>query len=67
MGNEQSLSRLVHDINGKCTNLKSAAALLSGMASPKELELLRLMSEQSRSLADAISAYESQQRGLRPK
>lgn len=67
MGNDDSLSSLVHDINGKCSNLKSAAALLRGESSKEELELLALMSKQARSLADAISSYESLRRGERPK
>lgn len=67
MGNDGSLSHLVHDINGKCANLKSAAALLRGEASKKELELLGLMSQQARFLADAISAYEALRRGERSK
>jgi signal transduction histidine kinase len=62
-----SLATLVHDINGKCTNLKSAAALLRGAAPKDELELLALMSKQARSLADAISAYEALRRGERPE
>lgn len=67
MGNDDSLSGLVHDINGKCSNLKSAAALLRGESSKEELELLALMSTQARSLADAISSYEALRRGERPK
>lgn len=67
MGNDESLASLVHDINGKCANLKSGAALLRGEYSEDELELLGLMSTQARSLADAISSYEALRRGERPK
>ena len=67
MGNDDALADLVHDIQGKCTNLKSAAAMLRGGASKEELELLGLMSRQARSLADEISAYEARRRGERPK
>jgi hypothetical protein len=65
MGNDGSLSNLVHDINGKCANLKSAAALLRDAPSKGELELLGMMSKQARSLADAIAAYEARRRGER--
>jgi hypothetical protein len=54
-----SLGRLVHDVNGKCAHLKSAVALLRGEDSREELELLGLMVQQARSLAEALSAYES--------
>ena len=67
MENDDALANLVHDINGKCSNLKSAAALLRGESSKEELELLDLMSKQARSLADAISSYEVLRRSERPK
>lgn len=67
MGNDRALTSLVHDIKGKCANLKSAAAMLRGGASKEELKLLGLMSRQARSLADAISAYEALRRGERSK
>ena len=67
MENDDLLSRLKHDVNGQCASLKSAAALLKGEPSADELELLRLMSEKARALADAISAYAAARRGERPK
>ena len=67
MGNDDALASLVHDINGKCANLKSAAAMLRGEVSKEEQELLGLMSRQARSLADSISAYEALRRGERAK
>ena len=42
-------------------------ALLRGEDSKEELQILGLMSQQARSLADAISAYEAHRRGERPK
>ena len=66
MRSDKHLASLVHDINGKCANLRSAAALLRGETSKDDLELLGLMSKQARSLADAISAYEALRRGERP-
>lgn len=54
----QALADLVHDVNAQCTNLKRAAAVLRGEPTAEELEYLRLMVEQSRSLADGIAAYE---------
>ena len=67
MGHDGALSTLVHDVNGKCANLKSAAALLRDAPAKDELELLALMSQQARSLADAIAAYEALRRGERPE
>lgn len=59
MENDDALTSLVHDIKGKCANLTSAAAMLRGEASKEEHELLRLMNQQARSLADEISAYQA--------
>ena len=57
----RGLRDLVHDVNAKCTNLKRAAAVLRGEPTAEELEFLKLMAEQSRSLADSIAAYEAKQ------
>ncbi|MFI5363166.1 MAG: hypothetical protein ACHQ49_14460 [Elusimicrobiota bacterium] len=67
MSADDALGRLRHDVNGTCANLKSAAALLKGEASADELELLRLMTQQARSMADSIAAYEARRGGERPK
>lgn len=67
MAADDALARLRHDVNGKCANLKNAAALLKGEESKDELELLDLMTKQARSLADEIAAYEARRRGDRPK
>lgn len=61
------LADLRHDIYSKCTNLKAAAARLRGESTEAELELLKLMSEQARSLADSLAAYETGRRGDRRK
>lgn len=53
---DAALKKLVHDVNGKCASLKGAAALLKDAAPAERQELLRLMAEQARSLADAISS-----------
>jgi 1,2-phenylacetyl-CoA epoxidase catalytic subunit len=62
---DPALAKLKHDVNGQCANLKAAAAQLSGEDSEDELELLRLMSERARVLADGIAAYEKSRRGGR--
>lgn len=67
MENDDALASFVHDVKGKCANLKSAAAMLRGEASKEEHELLGLMRRQARSLADEISAYEARRRGERLK
>lgn len=53
----RELADVRHDINSKCANLKTAAAQLSGESTSEELELLALMDEQARALAQRISAY----------
>lgn len=65
--NDVALARLVHDIKGKCADLRSAAVMLRGEDSKEELEILGLMSLQARALADEISAYEARRRGGRPQ
>lgn len=67
MANDPALTDLLHDVNAKCTNLKRAAAQLRGEPTAEERELLRLMSEQARALADKIAAYESSHRRLPPR
>jgi hypothetical protein len=57
-----SLLRFIHDVNSKCSSLKTAAALLKGGQSAAELELLALMKDQAHSLAAALSRYEAQER-----
>lgn len=61
------LADLIHDVNSKCASLKTAAARLCGGSTKDELELLGLMSEQARSLAHILAAYEAARRGGRRK
>lgn len=52
---DAALRKLVHDVNSKCASLKSAAALLKDAPPAERAELLRLMAEQTRSLAEALA------------
>ncbi len=61
------LADLRHDINAKCSNLKTAAAQLHGEATDRELKLVRLMEEQARSVAKRMAAYAAALRGGRRK
>lgn len=51
-----SLRKLVHDVNSKCSSLKGAAALLKDAPPAERAELLKLMAEQAKSLAQALAA-----------
>ena len=53
---DTALRKLVHDVNSKCSSLKSAAALLKDAAPAERAELLRLMAEQAKSLCAALDA-----------
>jgi len=59
MATDSGLRGLIHDINAKCWNLKTAAEILHGKPPAEELRLLKLMKDQSRVLADKIAAYEA--------
>lgn len=54
---DAALRKLVHDVNSKCSSLKSAAALLKDAAPAEREELLRLMAEQAKSLAKAFAPF----------
>ncbi|MBI4372041.1 MAG: hypothetical protein HY552_07065 [Elusimicrobia bacterium] len=57
---KKSLESLIHDVGSKCASLKSAAALLKS-ASPQETkELLALMAQQAKSLAETIQNFRMQ-------
>lgn len=60
------LSDLRHDVVTKCMNIKTAVIELRGTATADELELVALMSDQARELAERIDAYAAA-RGLRAK
>ncbi|TPW20621.1 MAG: hypothetical protein FD126_1501 [Elusimicrobia bacterium] len=52
---DESLKKLVHDVNSKCASLKGAAALLKDAPLEERKELLRLMAEQAKGLAAALA------------
>lgn len=52
---DAALKKLVHDVNSKCSSLKGAAALLKDAPPAERAELLKLMAEQARSLAEALA------------
>jgi len=52
---DAALKKLVHDVNSKCSSLKGAAALLKDAAPAERAELLKLMAEQAKALALALS------------
>jgi len=64
---DAELADLRHDINAKCPNLKTAAAQLRGESTDRELELVRLMEEQARAVAERIAAYGAMLRDGRRK
>lgn len=55
----KSLDDLIHDVNSRCSSLKDAAALLRKASAAERAELLPLMVEQARKLADALAEFES--------
>lgn len=61
------LADLRHDVMAKCANFKTAAAQLRGESTAAELELVGLMEEQARALAERFAAYAARRRGGRGK
>ena len=55
--NPEALEKLIHDVNSKCASLKQAAPLLREAAPAEARELLKLMIEQARSLADVLEKF----------
>ncbi len=53
-----NLDKLIHDINSKCSSLKDAAKLLPDSSATERRELLSLMVQQARALADGLAAFE---------
>lgn len=53
-----TLDKLIHDINSKCSSLKDAAKLLPDSPAAERKELLALMVDQARALADELAAFE---------
>lgn len=62
----RQLDQFIHDINSKSGSLKSAALLLKTASSQEGEELLKLMAEQSRDLAQIISGFQTQRSQRRP-
>jgi uncharacterized heparinase superfamily protein len=53
-----NVDTLIHDVNSKCSSLKCAATLLREASDAEVRELLGLMAQQARNLADSIEKYE---------
>ncbi len=62
-----ALEDLRHDVNTKCSNLKTAATHLCAKPTDEEFEFVGLMGEQARFLVERIAAYEMILRGGRRK
>lgn len=54
---EGELADLRHDVLTKCSNLKAAVVQLKGRSSADELELVQLMRDQAREVADHLDSY----------
>ena len=60
---KDQLESLIHDMNSKCASLKTAVGLLR-TASPEERgELLALMKQQAKNIAEDIAAFEASPEG----
>lgn len=57
--NSSDLEKLIHDVNSKCASLRDAASLLRQAEPAEARELLKLMVEQARGLADAIAKFQA--------
>jgi hypothetical protein len=53
-----NLDKLIHDVNSKCSSLKDAAKLLADASAAERKELLGLMVQQARALAEDLAAFE---------
>lgn len=54
-GPQNSLDDLIHDVNSKCSSLKNAAALLRKASESEKRELLTLMAQEARTLAESLA------------
>ncbi len=59
MSADEALEKLIHDVNSRCSSLKSAVSLLKGARPEEARELLRLMVEQANTLAAELARHES--------
>ncbi len=55
----KELQSLIHDMNSKCGSLKSAITLLRTASPEERRELLGLMKQQARGIAQDIAAFEA--------
>lgn len=63
-----ALDSLIHDVNSKCSSLKSAVNLLRTASAEERRELLALMKRQAQHIARDIEAFETSEaarQGLR--
>lgn len=55
--NERDFSELIHEVYSRGSAIEEAAELMQKASPEERIEMLRLMEEQARSLADCISKY----------
>lgn len=55
------IEALVHDVNAKCSNLRSAAALLRDGKPEQAQELLTILASESERLGRVISEFQGKQ------
>lgn len=53
----KDLDTLIHDVNSRCSSLKEAAGLLRAASAAERAELLALMKEQAKKLAEGLAAF----------
>ena len=58
----EELDSLIHDMNSKCSSLKTAVGLLRTAASEEARELLALMKRQAESIVEDIAAFQGSER-----
>ncbi len=58
-GHERDFSELIHEIYSRGSSIQEAAELMQKASPEERVEMLRLMEEQARSLADFISKFAS--------
>lgn len=61
------IESLVHDVNAKCSNLRSAAALLRDGKPEQAQELVAILASESEKLGRAIADFQGKQGEGTPK
>jgi|CXWL01.1.fsa_nt_gi hypothetical protein len=56
---KDGLESLIHDMNSKCASLKTAIGLLRTASSEERGELLTLMKQQAKNIAEDIVTFEA--------